>query len=168
MAEGLRREAEVRKSKLKELNARAAALKGHRALGSQELALTVLNSDWEELQQKLSMKPDPKLGAGASVVRPSTLPASPRISASQSSPAGQISARIEKLRDELVSVECQLSASVLTGKIFENLSGQSEALDAIQAQLDKVRLAFKRIEQVKFAERCDNIEQLTVGKGSQE
>jgi hypothetical protein len=55
MGERLRRDAEMRKPKLKELNAIAASLKGHSALGGQELALTVLNSDWEEMERKLDI-----------------------------------------------------------------------------------------------------------------
>ena len=55
MGERLRRDAEIRKPKLKELNGLAASLKGHSALGGQELALTVLNSDWEEMERKLDI-----------------------------------------------------------------------------------------------------------------
>jgi hypothetical protein len=46
-------------------------------------------------------------------------------------PAGQISSRIEKMRDVLVTIERQLASTILAGKLFEDLEAQSVALDTM-------------------------------------
>lgn len=131
MGERLRRDAEFRKPKLKELNAMAASLKGHSALGGQELALTVLNADWEDMERKLRvMTRDNETVTQTTVTFHQESPPV-KSSSSSKSPASQISARIDKMRDVLATLERQLASTVLAGKPFEDLEGQSEVLETV-------------------------------------
>jgi hypothetical protein len=130
MGERLRRDAEMRRPKLRELNAIAASLKGHSALGSQELALTVLNSDWEEMERKIGLMSKEESHVVSSLQQSPPVKTSTSSSASKG-PAAQISARIEKMLEVLATIERQLTSNVLAGKQFENLPAQSDTLDTI-------------------------------------
>jgi len=128
MGERLRRDAEIRRPKLKELNAIAASLKGHSAVGEQEIAL--LNSDWEDMERKIGLADS---STHNNVAKHETSHANKASAASASkSPASQISARIEKMLEVLATIDRQLTSKVLAGNNFENLDAQSEALDTIQ------------------------------------
>ena len=133
MGEGLRRDAEFRKPKLKELNAMATSLKGHSALGGQELALTVLNADWEDMERKLRVMTRDENVTQTTVTFHQE---SPPVKSTSKGPASQISARIEKMRDVLVTLERHLASTVLAGKPFEDLEAQSEALETMH-QVEK-------------------------------
>ena len=122
MGDRLRRDAEMRRPKLKELNAIAASLKGH---NEQEIAL--LNSDWEDMERKIGLI---DVNPQSNISRQEPTHAA-KTSASKS-PASQISARIEKMLEVLSTIDRQLTSTVLAGRHFENLDAQSEALDTIQ------------------------------------
>ena len=127
MGEQVRRDAEMRRPKLKELNAIAASLKSHSALVGQEVG--ALNSDWEDMERKIGIVDAVAKNNGALQATSNANKVS--LSATKS-PASQISARIEKMLEVLSTIDRQLTSTVLAGKHFENLESQSEALDTIQ------------------------------------
>jgi muramidase (phage lysozyme) len=53
MGSQLRRDAEMRRPKLKELNAIAASLRGQCVTAGQEIA--VLNADWDDMERKIGL-----------------------------------------------------------------------------------------------------------------
>ena len=138
MGERLRRDAEMRRPKLKELNAIAASLKGQSAVGEQEIAL--LNSDWEDMERKIGLV---DANTHSNISRPEVSHAAKTSASASKSPASQISARIEKMLEVLATIDRQLTSTVLAGKHFENLDAQSEALDTIQKVRAKIFVASK-------------------------
>ncbi len=146
--EELAREVEAKASEVRAINELAAEVKRRQGtLGANSMVLTVANAQWEKLLGRVRARREAEAlaraeeegggggesssGAGAGVA-----PAD----------AGEVLARISKMREAVEAVDRQLRTQVLSGpgKRYENLPEQARALDTCRDALETLRPTIKR------------------------
>ena len=142
-------EVKNRKSDVEHLNLLASQLKHRNAFTQHEMALNIINADWEEILE--GIKPlISKVSSGVHDLnednkRLLVAPGSPLVKAA---PATEVSIRITKMLDALAAIERQLDTQTLgVDRPCENLQGQLEALNTAKNALERLRPSMKQTDQ---------------------
>jgi hypothetical protein len=104
-------------------------------MGTQEVALTMIKSQWETLQQKVLKYCKDRNIQTANLKDANKQADQIAIKAA----SDEILQRIEKMREAVKAIERQMTTQVLAGKVFENLEDQSQALQTVKEALETLR-----------------------------
>ena len=142
-------EVKNRKSEMDHLNLVASELQQRNALSGHEMALTIINSDWEEILEKMkTLVPKNANGNPLDQVEnklfATAAPGSPLM---KSAPV-EVATRMAKMLDALAAVDRQMDTQTLSvERPCENLPAQSEALTTVKNALDRLRPTLKQTDQ---------------------
>ncbi len=149
VAKQLVAEVRNRKSDVDHLNLLASQLQHRNALGGQEMALNFINSDWEEIVERIKPLQENHQNNASSLLSSDatemfTTPGSPLM---RSAPV-EVATRMAKMLDALAAVDRQLDTQTLgTERPCENLGAQSDALNTVKNALDRLRPTLKQTDQ---------------------
>ena len=143
-------EVKLRKSEVDHLNLLASQLQYRNALSGQEMALNIINSDWEEIVERvkgLTPKNPGHLEAPSVVDNCNKLLNAPGSPLMKSAPV-EVGTRMAKMMDALAAIDRQLDTQTLASeRPCENLTAQSEALATVKNALDRLRPTLKQTDQ---------------------
>lgn len=144
-------EVKNRKPDVDHLNVLASQLQQRNALSGHEIALNIINADWQEIVERMkTMAPSNSLDTSAAKPaheinsKLSTAPGSPLM---RSAPV-EVATRMAKMMDALAAIDRQMDTQTLSSdRPCENLEAQSEALATVKNALDRLRPTLKQTDQ---------------------
>lgn len=130
-----------KRDSMNEVNNIANTLKSQNALDAHQVALSVVNSQWEKLSNRARQYP----------LKSNEMPStdSPGKSSNSSGTPGRNAAeeivmRITKMREVVAAIDRQLKTQVLSSKQYESLPLQASALETVKEALEKLRPSIKK------------------------
>ena len=137
-------EVKNRKKDLDHFNLLASQLQQRNALCGQEMALNLINGDWDQIMQGVKGLM-PAVQNGNSIETRSSGDGGSKLFAPPGSPLMrsapmEVATRMAKMMDAVAAIDRQLDTQTLgTERPCENLAAQSEALGTVKNALDRLR-----------------------------
>ena len=145
-------EVKNRKKDLDHFNLLASQLQQRNALCGQEMALNLINGDWDQIMQGVKGL-IPAVQNGNSIETRSSGDGGTKLFAPPGSPLMrsapmEVATRMAKMMDAVAAIDRQLDTQTLgTERPCENLAAQSEALGTVKNALDRLRPTLKQTDQ---------------------
>eukprot|EP00094_Tigriopus_californicus_P012072 TCALIF_11665-PA protein Name:"Similar to DMD Dystrophin (Gallus gallus)" AED:0.11 eAED:0.12 QI:11/0.44/0.31/0.89/0.88/0.89/19/143/3398 len=130
-----------KRDSMNEVNNIANTLKSENALDAHQVALSVVNSQWEKLSSRARQYPlkSQEMASTESPGKSSNSSGTPGRNAAE-----EIVMRITKMREVVAAIDRQLKTQVLSSKQYESLPLQASALETVKEALEKLRPSIKK------------------------
>ncbi len=137
-AADLAREVEDKKVEVRQINDLASSIKSRQlSLGTNSMVLAIANAQWDKLVGRVRARREARALQGVGAANGEEGQVMP-------ADAGEVLARIARMREAVSAVDGQLRTQILSGKTFENLSEQADALETCKSALETLRPTIKK------------------------